>query len=70
MTGDATCRRPGRLDISNEAEQGEVRLPVIAARKLHPSLLVGDTVALEDTSGVIESMASYSTVAMSVINRF
>jgi hypothetical protein len=37
---------------------------------VNPSLLVGDTVALEDTSRVIESMASYDTVAMPVINHF
>jgi len=43
---------------------------LIAAGKLNPSLLVGNTVALEDTSGVIESMASSGPFAMSVINRF
>jgi D-arabinose 1-dehydrogenase-like Zn-dependent alcohol dehydrogenase len=45
-------------------------LELIAAGKVNPSLLVGDTVALEDTSRVIESMASYDTVAMPVINHF
>lgn len=45
-------------------------LDLIAAGKLDPAALVGDTVPLEDTSRVIESMASYGTVAMTVIDRF
>jgi len=45
-------------------------LELIAAGKISPSALVGGTVSLEDTGDVIESMASYDTVAMKVINRF
>jgi D-arabinose 1-dehydrogenase-like Zn-dependent alcohol dehydrogenase len=45
-------------------------LDLIATGKVNPSLLVGETVALEDTSRVIESMVSYDTVAMPVITRF
>ncbi|HSM09640.1 MAG TPA: zinc-binding dehydrogenase, partial [Gemmatimonadota bacterium] len=43
---------------------------LIASGKVSPDRLVGDTVALEDTSDVLASMASYDTLAMPVITRF
>lgn len=45
-------------------------LELIAAGKITPSSVVGGTVSLEDTTDVIESMASYETVAMKVMTRF
>lgn len=45
-------------------------LRMIESGKLKPKALVGDQVALEDTSSVLASMGSYDTVAMSVITRF
>lgn len=40
---------------------------MIEAGRLHPGLLVGDRVGLEGVSGVLESMAAYATVAMTVM---
>ena len=45
-------------------------LDMVAAGKVNPGLLVGDTVALEDTTDVLSSMSSYETLAMSVITGF
>lgn len=41
----------------------------IESGRLHPDRLVGDTVALEDTSEVLASMSGYDTLAMPVITR-
>ena len=45
-------------------------LDLVESGKVSPDRLVGDTVALEDTSRVLASMASYDTLAMPVITRF
>ena len=43
---------------------------VIESGKVNPGFLVGDTVGLEDTSDVLDSMKAYETLAMSVITRY
>ncbi|HWC07142.1 MAG TPA: zinc-binding dehydrogenase [Gemmatimonadota bacterium] len=45
-------------------------LDMVESGKVDPGLLVGDTVGLEDTNDVLDSMKSYETVAMSVITGF
>lgn len=45
-------------------------LRMVQAGKLHPELLLKETVALEDASAVLASMGSYDTVGMSVITSF
>jgi threonine dehydrogenase-like Zn-dependent dehydrogenase len=45
-------------------------LRMIASGKLKPAGMVGEKVALEQAGGVLASMTSYDTVAMSVITRF
>lgn len=45
-------------------------LDMVESGKVSPNLLVGDTVGLEGTTDVLESMADYDTLGMPVINRF
>lgn len=45
-------------------------LRMVEAGRLHPELLLHDTVALDDTAAVLASMSDYDTVGMSVITSF
>lgn len=45
-------------------------LEMVTSGKVNPGLLVGDTVGLEDTSAVLDSMSAYETLAMPVITEF
>ena len=43
---------------------------MVESGALSPGRLVGETVALEDVSDVLNSMGGYETVGMPVITRF
>jgi len=45
-------------------------LDKVETGKLNPGLMVGKTVALDDASDVLSSMAGYETTGMSVITKF
>ena len=45
-------------------------LRMVEAGRLHPTLLLSETVALEEAGAVLDSMSDYDTVGMSVITDF
>lgn len=45
-------------------------LRLVESGKLHPGVMVGDTVALEQAGDVLASMTGYDTVGMSVVTEF
>ncbi len=43
---------------------------MVEAGRLHPKLLLSETVALEEAGPVLPAMSNYDTVGMSVITHF